>query len=320
MNRQIGKRLTTALRIFLGLLFIVVGVGKIFVVQPFSQTISSITLLSPDTAKFLASIVIAVEIVGGILLLLHFKTRIVAITLCCLIGVFIWVLYTAIAQNRETICYCFGILNIELPNHIELTIDLILFNFLALLAILERPPSVSVPATAWQKFFTVALAGMVMFLQVGMVLPAYKRANESAKADIHRAVIYATERSKEFASGSEGNRLLFLLNFHDFDCHVCLDDFISLCDSINVTFQHRDRVVILFRQIDLDSVRLTRWALARGIPFPVLAIQESLLSRHGIAKSMAAVVDQSGEVIFFGELPLAAKQRDDLLRHLTSSD
>lgn len=276
------KQIVTIVAIFLGFLFVVEGVAKFSVFQPFSQTISSITHLSPDTARFLVVVVIVFEVVGGVLLLLRYETRIVTMTLCFLIGFFIWVLHTAIAQNREIICDCFGFLNIDVPNHIELTIYLILFNILALIAILDiNQKKTAVPATTRQKFFTIVAAGIVLYLQIGMVLPAYQRANKNTNADIQRALVYATEHSKDFASITNGNRLLFMLNFRDFDCPPCLDDFILLCDSITAKLQHHqwNRVIILINRTDLDSSRLARWALASGILFPVITAPDNLFTQ-----------------------------------------
>lgn len=320
MDRGVHKRIASILAIALGLIFVVTGAARIFVIIPFSQTISSITYLSQDSARFLAGAVIAFELAGGVLLLLRYKTSMVAMGMCFLIGFFIWVLYSAVALGRESYCYCSAVLNIDVPNHVELTFNLILFNLLGLVAFLETTQRRIMPATGWQKFFTMTIAGTLLYLQIGMVLAAYERINENTKTDIHRALMYAIENSKDFAFASEGKRLIFLQNFHDFDCLLCLDDFVALCDAINAQLQHhsQNRAVIIFRQANLDSVRLVRWALGSGISLPIAVAPDSLFSHIGIGKSLAAVVNKSGEHLFVEQMPLSAKRREDLLMTLSN--
>jgi len=125
------------LRIALGIVFIVAGLGKIFVLGEFAGTISGITYLSPDASIALAAVLMAVEILGGIALIARFMVVPVSVLFCLLLAVFLWVLASAVIQGREIQCHCFGLLNIALSNRAEIVLDIILFNLFVLLGILS---------------------------------------------------------------------------------------------------------------------------------------------------------------------------------------
>ncbi|MGB9774698.1 MAG: DoxX family protein [Bacteroidota bacterium] len=310
----------------LGVLFLVTGIAKVLEGDAFSQVIAGVTYLSPAVAKVLAIIVVAIEVICGTALILRYKIRFAAVTLCMLVGIFIWILSTLVFENRNLACNCFGVLDIRLSNHAELMLDLILFNMLAVVALLEKSRSTTKEfSTRRQKALITVAGSIVLYLEVSLVHSVYDHVRKYASIDMSQAFLFAREKSEAFASISDGNRLFFFLNFRDFNCPLCFDDFIALCDSIRTNLKGSDqgRAVALFRQDDIadpkNPFRLTRWAKANGITFPILIGPDSLFVRLSVKKSALAVTNNSGKTLFFSEIPIGSKHREDVLRYLIRS-
>lgn len=103
--------LVVALRIILGILFIFSGIIKLLPIEPFEMKFVEMGIANWTTAPFLARLLIAFEVLLGILLLVNYKPKISALsTLGLLLFFTIYLLIDLILNGNEGNCGCFGTL------------------------------------------------------------------------------------------------------------------------------------------------------------------------------------------------------------------
>jgi hypothetical protein len=116
--------------------------------------------------------------------------------------------------------------------------------------------------------------------------------------------------------------LVFLLNFPDFNCNPCLENFLDFCDMLRYQQKKigkRD-VVLLFEK---DSVRgelqrkqLARWLKKLRIAYPFLTIERSEFEKCGLLPSCAVVLE--GEKIgMVSHLPFPREEKAKIIEMLT---
>jgi len=316
-------RVVTFLSIVLGLVFLVAGAAKIPMFDQFAGTVASITHVSFGPARIIALIVLAIEVLGGIALFFRFKVTIVSMLFCALVGIFLWVLSSAIVQGREIDCSCFGILNISLSNRAELILDIAFFNLFALLALLSSTKQSG--SSTNQKVWWAVAALAVIYLQYSLIAFLSKNNYQGHTLNISPAVLYAEAHNQEFASQKHRNRLLFLVSFVDLNCPPCYEDFITLCDIMQARMprEESNRVLVLFKADDIanpdNPTRLYRWAHASELSFPILIAPDSLFDDIQFTKSSAAVIDSSGKALLHEILPMGNEHQQTVLQLLKES-
>ena len=314
------RKLTTLLSIGLGCVFFIAGAAKVPVLAQFSQTVSGIVHLSPGMSRTGAIGVVILELAAGTALLFRYRQFVVSALLCILVGAFLWVLASAVAQGREIQCNCFGILGISLPNRSEMILDLVLFNLLAVLAFLSMETRQH--STFGQKVWSAALGLVLIVLQYTFVGFVFEGSSRSSSVDVEHALAYAEMHHREFGSSAGSNRLLMLLNFSDFNCPPCFDSFVDLCDSMKAQLPDsgRNRVLALFRAGEVadprDPTPLKRWAQANELLFPMLIAPDSLFESIHVQKSAVVVLGPSGRARMLRVLPIEQADRAAMLRIL----
>ncbi len=83
------------------------------------------------------------------------------------------------------------------------------------------------------------------------------------------------------------------------------------------------RVLVLFKEDEIaypdEPTRLYRWARANELSFPILIAPDSLFGDIQFTKSSAAVIDSSGNAIFYEILPMGKKHQQTVLQLLRES-
>jgi hypothetical protein len=319
-----NSRIINILVVILGIFFAITGIAKVFVVSTFAGTIHSFTFLSLYTAYVLAVGIIVSEIFFGTLLILRYRVAIASFALCFLMAIFMWVLAVAVLRGQEIVCHCFGILNINLPNCVELTIDMILFNVLAIIGYVHVKKKPHAEETGFKKRLpAVLMLVVVLYLEAGLVYPAYRR--EPGNITVNLPPLYPLIRRENpmfLQKSMEGNWLIFTMRFFDFNCSLCFDDFITLSDSIDrrLTDSQRQRVIAIFCQDDIadpaNPDRLKRWANRNGILYPIVIAPDSLFEKTGLQKSAVIVLDERGNSLLSREIPLGATAHRQILQYI----
>ena len=326
--RSTRRYITRAATLALGALFLLAGISKLFVVGAFAETVASVTLLPREASRIAASAIVAFEILGALILLSGRRTRLIAVVFAFLVGAFITVLTLAVLQGREITCNCFGILGIRLSNLHEIILDLTLFNGFLGLAILggkrslrSSSPSKSGRAAGW----ALCVAGGLL-LEFLLMFPIVRRALGPGARDYESVISFAKRADTLFAQHNGENRILLLLNYSDFSCPICFDDFAALTDSLKSRYgdgqQHN--VVALFRESPQSSFnspdRLEHWIAANGILFPVFLTPVDTFQTVQFVKSMVVVLDPADRILFSEIFPMGDAKRSVALRLLETLD
>ena len=311
------ERALNVLGKFLGGLFVIAGVAKLPMFAEFSRTVAAISHINELGACILAGVVVAVEILGGVALLLQYKRFIVATMFCFIVAVFLFVLSAAIVQGREIQCNCFGILGVALSNRMELALDLVLLNLFAVLAMFSGTRTS--PKTNTERIWLAISAAVVLYLQYSFLNFVSEKRTTEREMNIAPAVRFAEDHGREFVPWERANRLLMLLDFSDFNCPPCFDDFMSLCDSLKSGSGDTPGtgVLALFREGrgtgNDNPERLAIWARVTGLPFPYIVGPDSFFSQIRFRKSGAVIVDASGQTLMFEVFPMHLEKRVKLL-------
>jgi hypothetical protein len=308
--------LVRTMSIILGLVFLVASMAKVVVLDAFAATVTSIARIPGSAGYILAATIICVEAVGAIALLAHYKLRTVALIFCVVVGLFLWVLSSAIIQGREIACNCFGVLGITLSNRHELLLDLVLFNAFGVLAFLS-PGTESAGETGSPlrlRASTIALIIVVMALEGVLVFPLVDTRGIGGRENIGAAVRWAEREDAGFASFNGGNRAILAIKFSDLSCPLCADDLFALVDSLQSSLAPGDhRTVALFESEPLfrgDSLtHIRRWIAANGFRLPVAVVPDSIAVKIHLEKSLVAVVNADGAVLFSERFPMGLTKR-----------
>jgi uncharacterized membrane protein YphA (DoxX/SURF4 family) len=302
------QRAERILGIVLGIVFIVAGIGKIFVLDQFAATISGIMHLSPDASTTLAAILIGTEFLGGVALVARFMVVPVSVVFCLLLAVFLWVLSSAVIQGKEIQCHCFGVLNIALSNRGELVLDIILFNLFVLLGIVSSFKSSRL--TARKAWMLAGSAVVLLYFQYGAFAGFVNDDRSGKTVEVGAVLSHLQDRNLEFTHYRLGNRVLFLLHFPDFNCPPCFDSFMMISQMVHSHFgqDQAQRALAVFRPGDIadpnDTSRLKQWAEANELEFPVLIAPDSVFQHLNLPKSSVLVLSPSERVLFSEPLPI----------------
>jgi hypothetical protein len=300
----------------LGLVFLAAGAGKLFVLEAFASTIAGIIHAPLNLAFILAVTLISVEAAGAVGLLFSYKTRALSLVFCVVVGVFIWVLASAIVQGKEIACNCFGILGINLANRHELLLDIVLFNLFGFLGYMTPMESEAEQggSTRRAKIWTGVLALCVVMAECTLVLTVLHIGSGLAKLSVKPILRYAERTSPGFATRGDGNRLLFVMRHRDLGCPACNDDFMSLADSVHGRVgDTTDRVLAVFErdgdELGVGAPRASQWAITHNFPFPVIDAPGSLYDSIHFHKSSAIVIGTGDSVLLQQRFPMGLTQR-----------
>jgi uncharacterized membrane protein YphA (DoxX/SURF4 family) len=100
--------LVLALRIVLGVIFIVAGVSKVGHADVFAAQIAGFRLLTPEVIAPIAIALPFLEILLGIYLILGLFTRAAAWVAVALLGIFDLAIASAVVRGMSVSCGCFG--------------------------------------------------------------------------------------------------------------------------------------------------------------------------------------------------------------------
>lgn len=102
------KWFSLSLQIFLGLVFIISALTKLYPIEPVELYIYSLGLFSWGANEFVIRFLIAGELALGLLLISHIYRRfILSVTLGVVVSLSLFLLYNALFSSGDN-CYCFG--------------------------------------------------------------------------------------------------------------------------------------------------------------------------------------------------------------------
>jgi hypothetical protein len=251
----------------------------------------------------------------GSLLLAGIGRRVATTAGVLLVLVFLSVLGSALAAGREFVCNCFGLLGLQLPTVAEFGFDLIILAGLighGLMIWNSTTPETS----RWRKWFV----SLVIVATAVVLVFAYRTERRSTDGREIASLLEQIEAERPaFGRDARGNRLLIFTDIRLLGCSLCLDDLLSLCDSISAPARSsliNKTAVVLRRLRSGTSPRdpvLERWARDSGIQSPSVIVDQDIYDRLTDGKSLAAVINRMGSVSLALEIPMGDKSRSRVL-------
>lgn len=103
------------------------------------------------------------------------------------------------------------------------------------------------------------------------------------------------------------NNLILFVNFVDFSCHLCLEDFLNFLELVKLNF--KGNIVIFFRrdyrEIEEQRRVMGRWMQVNNLNFPFFIDDKFVFDRNGVKSTSAFFVSLRLETCtFIGEFPM----------------
>ena len=127
----------------------------------------------------------------------------------------------------------------------------------------------------------------------------------------------------QISGGRRGGMLVFLLNFSDFGCELCLNDFLDFCDSLRAAAveKRKGSVVMCFLRdknpTSYQSTTLHKWARAAGIPFPLMLAESGEYSAVWFEHSRAYLIGNNGHIELCSDIPTTPSMKRLFLERLS---
>ncbi|MGB9665287.1 MAG: hypothetical protein ACPL25_10290 [Ignavibacteria bacterium] len=148
-----------------------------------------------------------------------------------------------------------------------------------------------------------------------------KENEENYGTNVHSFLTTQTIKSSLNALKGE-NKLLLIINFDDFSCQPCYDDFLDLCDTLTAHFEEKEiepPVLMAIKegnQLQLDNPeRLKVWQTYNNARFNSIVISDSLFKVY-FKSSTVMVVRSDTLIVLRKELPIGKKTKLQLLEFL----
>jgi hypothetical protein len=307
----------------LGGFYCATGLAKIPVFFSFAGTIQTIFPVSAAFGQALACAVIVVEAGCGAAVFLTFRSRMFVLALMVLTAAFLWILFPAAVLHRPFTCNCFGVIGVSLPTFWEFILDLLLVDLLGILAILFpfRPGS-GHHVRKGTLLAAVTFFAIIMAVEASLVRRAAGSGGQTPPSlQLDDLIAFADARQPGILNRSH-RTMLFLLNFQDFTCSLCFEDFVDLADSLRAdpTRRATEGVLAVMQEGGAERLlhdnRIERWIAETGLPFPLVIAPDSLFARSHFRKSALAVLDRHNSPLLVSELPIGPRGRSLALRLL----
>ena len=305
--------------------FLLSGIGKTLALSAFRETVLTLTGTSEGVGGVLALAVIAIELLCGTALVIQKGVRVASMALALLLSLFLVILVSAVYQNTDLPCNCFGIFGVSLSMPARIVLDFLLLNALTLFILVrrnrDRMPQRLSPL---QMLSIIVSTIMLLYLETEIVLAAWSRSPDAHGRALSAVLSHIEKGFPPYRSGGS-NRALILLRFEDFNCPPCYDDFLLLSDSLHAALSPPalERVAggVAASGLTPDRLqeRLRQWTIAAGIAFPLLVLPDTLFSHAGVDRSTVAVLNSSGRTLFYRTLPMGPAARGEVVSLLSGT-
>jgi len=206
------KILNVLLRIFVGTVFLVSAVSKLFPIEPFEVLLVNLGVANWLLVPFMARIIISFELFLGLCIVfnLWFKNKIYYLTQATLIIFSVYLVFVLVTKGNTNDCGCFG-------NLISLTpIQSLFKNLLLILALIFIKRNYYHTGLRWVMLVFIALSLSFVFLinRVGIQNAQAKALNE--KVDFSGLPnLYGTHHKVNF---QEGKKIVVFLSVTCIHC------------------------------------------------------------------------------------------------------
>ena len=308
--------------VVLGFFFLIAGGSKVFVFLTFAETIDNFIPYLNGIGTILSIIIISAEVLGGIFYIINYKIVLFSYMFLFIISTFITVLSISLVLNREINCRCFGVINFNFSNQNELILDFILLDIIALIIFVNYKLSNKKIKLNVVTFCLIVLFGLYIEYNFISVTTSGKLFNQNATS-LNMQKLIDLENHYLFKN-AQNPKLFLLIDFDDFNCPPCFDDFIEFNDALNKNQKNINRIYAFFvfnenDNILSDSIRLEYWKQRNNFKYSLFLIPYTIFESINLKKSSAILLD-NGRVVFNEIIPMGKAKHQKALNLLNISD
>lgn len=120
---------------------------------------------------------------------------------------------------------------------------------------------------------------------------------------------------------SNSNKLIFLLNFTDFNCPLCFEDFNKLNEILQILLSEKEAQNVLLiltseeDQVKYSMKRIELWKKANNINFKTVFCKNSIFKDFNYNHPSSLVINSKKEIIFFQEIPMGLNKHKLLIKY-----
>jgi uncharacterized membrane protein YphA (DoxX/SURF4 family) len=308
----------TLFRLLLGGVFLITGLSKIPIFGAFTYSITDLIPVSGTPLVVLAVLTIAFEITAGAALLIRKLVPLFSALLALMLTAFIVALSVALFRYEHYICNCFGVLGLELPVYGQIIVDLILLT-LALSVFFfdgrKRGAERFYRRYAIGTMTTTAVLSVIWGLLV-LLQPVFVFGEKPELTINDRLIFSVADRSSDIDRSRP--ILIQMVNFGDFMCPQCFDDFMYLGGRISghpVDLSHN--VITIAQRFEFMSPEeqweyIEDWRYMQEYPLTMQLDERNLFDQSGLDKSMILLYSGSGALIDYAHLPMGSRRRSEM--------
>lgn len=167
---------------------------------------------------------------------------------------------------------------------------------------------------------------MLKIISLYMLLFAFTTTyheEEYFSEQVNTEIIYAilSDIPNSHYSSNYPNLILFV-NFADFYCPHCIDDFLLFSDMLKeISPDNNLPVTMILRRNDFQSEELqihimNGWKRGNDIPFPFYLDIWGIFTDANIDKTSALILDRDGVKLFYHTFPLGLEKREMLIKFI----
>jgi len=317
---RLTKTLISLIRLLLCLAFLTAALSKLLAFESFTTSVSQIAGQSPEIARPISWIVIGVEAGIGIAFTLRRLVRPASVIAALLLSSFAVLLTSMVLQGREILCHCFGNMFPHLSLGSEIAVDLLLLTGAVFLFCEIQPHEWRGRSNESRRWRLMLLWSTTIVSILWSMIAMFVLDPAHSSLRIEQRVIGWFLESQPTASGFN---VLLLADLDDFGCQLCLEDFVSFCDSLTVLHSSIGLSVQLLVKRDgrhsepIQAHMLRGWAKGNGFTFPVLLDRDSVYERSGVRRTTLICVDGNKKVVMQETFPLGPGRREEILHQLS---
>jgi len=238
------------------------------------------------------------EILIGIFLMINFKINTSFVLASFLLIVYVGVLLFGIYKYGDFKCPCFGLFKVSLSAKYQIVFDVFLLSLLSF-----RKTGINKT-----QLILASIFGILLLYFFGQSLKS-----ASHRINLHELFFELSENYPDkFKSNNSGRFLILFINFHDFSCHICLEDFLNFSRFVNLNKRQNLQIICFFRrdhrEVKTQEKVMRRWMELNELDFPIVIDSSLIFEKNGITKTSALFIDELlGIYDDIGEFPLGDK-------------
>jgi hypothetical protein len=294
--------------------------AKALDIGPFVLTIQRLTDTSPGVSGVMAWCVVITEAGLGVMLLSGRWRDGLLSAATALFFFFALLLGVLLVKGVRVPCNCFGPLGLKLSLRSQIALDLALAVLGGIAS--WRANSRLGAGSFRHRLLRASGIAVGFFICTAMVAALSERWSPEVRGQFAQL----TECVVPVEGVEERPWIFLLVDFSDFGCILCLDDFLAMADSVDrLTREGKIHTQLICRRrsdraLDVQQRMLRVWMEGNTFGFDARVDEDSLFERTLCRRTTLVLLDEKRNVLFEGVFPLGESRRVEVIQGIRQSE